>query len=42
MVQVFFSLPLQLAPVSTYNIFNLVPTTAAAEVTNALEWLTLN
>lgn len=42
MIQVFFALPLQLGPSTYATPFNGTPATSAAEVTNAVEWITLN
>lgn len=42
MVCSFFQLPLQLGPSSAANVINGKAATAAAEVTNTIEWLVLN
>lgn len=42
MIIVFFQLPVQAGPVGALTTVNSRATTAAAEVTNTIEWLILN
>lgn len=42
MICVFFQLPMVNGPTTTFNTVNGVAATAAAEVTNTVEWLYLN
>lgn len=42
MIQKFFTLPSQVGPSTVSAIFNTTPASAAAEATDAIEYLTVN